>query len=311
MAISPNPAKMIQKWQGASANVVQAVQTASQRTGVSFNYLMNKAKQESSFNPSAKAGTSSATGLYQFIDSTWLHAIKEYGEGLGLGKIADNISMDNKGRPQVLDMQIKQQILKLRENPEIAATITAEMTKDNASHLENSLGTSVGESDLYLAHFLGLGGAEKFLKTRQDNPSQAAADIFPAAASANRNIFFDKNGQKRSVNDVYDLFAKKMDATPDGGPVIAMAETRKTENIAHKIAGQEANHNSIINALGIVSDIATQGQRQLLESLLAGVNNFGGARNDSSLLSPYTSLVLAKLQSPDENALHGDQNRKT
>ena len=54
-----------------SANVQSAIARAATRTGVDFDYLLAQAKLESGLDPSAKAGTSSATGLYQFIDSTW------------------------------------------------------------------------------------------------------------------------------------------------------------------------------------------------------------------------------------------------
>jgi len=61
---------------GASQEVIGAIKHASQKTGVDFDYLVNQARTESSFRPDVKASTSSATGLYQFLDQTWLGTVK-------------------------------------------------------------------------------------------------------------------------------------------------------------------------------------------------------------------------------------------
>ena len=55
---------------GVSREVVDAIRDASKRSGVDFKFMLAKAQTESSFDPSAKARTSSASGLYQFIEST-------------------------------------------------------------------------------------------------------------------------------------------------------------------------------------------------------------------------------------------------
>lgn len=320
MATSLNPiGNMLQRWSGASDQVVQAIKGASARTGVSFDYLMNKAKQESSFNPTAKAGTSSATGLFQFIDSTWLQAVRSYGDQFGLGNVADQITVDSKGRPQVTDQEAKQKILDLRKDPGIAANITAAMSKDNASYLENSLGGKVGEGDLYLAHFLGLGGAEKFLKAKQTNAYQAAADIFPAAADANKNVFYDASGRKKSLDEVYKFFSAKMDSgTTNGSPIVTMvAANDQKGNAVHlpsmlKPAGQGFTRPLDMGQIDTSSTISF-GQRQMLESLLAGISAFGFKKeeaskaNDGQLLSPYTSFILSRLSSPGETVDKDDQ----
>ena len=54
----------------AGAKVASAIQNASNKTGVDFSYLMQQAQIESSFKTDVKACSSSATGLFQFIDST-------------------------------------------------------------------------------------------------------------------------------------------------------------------------------------------------------------------------------------------------
>ena len=315
MASGLNPVNLLQRWKGASSAVVQAIQGASAKTGVSFDYLMNKASQESSFNPTAKASTSSAAGLFQFIDSTWVSAVKNYGEQFGIGNLANQISSDGK----VADPVAKQKIMSLRENPEMAANMVAAMTKDNASYLENSLGGKVGQSELYMAHFLGLGGADKFLHARQNNPTQPAADLFPAAANANKNVFYDASGRKKSLDEVYNFFASKMDPASAGNPVTLVAAKNAANSaspVMIRAAGQGFAMPNYNNGQieGAVSATMTGGDRQLLESLLAGVNNFGinQASNGAglhNLLSPYTAMIMARLQSPDEAAKGGQMDQ--
>src|ERR1700681_3427589 len=71
--------------------IAGAIKQAASTSGTSFEYLLATAKMESNFNPTASASTSSARGLYQFIDQTWLGTVKEAGTQLGYGKYADAI----------------------------------------------------------------------------------------------------------------------------------------------------------------------------------------------------------------------------
>ena len=68
------------------ARIAGAIKQAATTTGTSFQYLLATAKMESNFNPSAKAPTSSARGLFQFIDQTWLGTVKEAGAQLEIGR---------------------------------------------------------------------------------------------------------------------------------------------------------------------------------------------------------------------------------
>ena len=77
--------------------VAGAIKQAASTTGTSFEYLLTTAKMESDFNPTAGASTSSAHGLFQFIDQTWLGTVKEAGALLGYGKYADAITKSSSG----------------------------------------------------------------------------------------------------------------------------------------------------------------------------------------------------------------------
>lgn len=203
-------AQNINKYQRvAGSKIVSAVANAAKKTGVDFSFLMQKAQTESSFNPSAKAKGSSATGLYQFIDQTWLTMVKKYGDKHGLSAQAAQIDMQD-GKAVCTDPAARRQILDLRKNPAISALMAGEFTAENKDYLECATTCDVGATELYLAHFMGAGGAAKFLNSRSINGDASAASLFPQAAGANKAVFYDSStGAARSLNQVYDLFAKK------------------------------------------------------------------------------------------------------
>ena len=201
----------------AAGRVQSAIQRASAKTGIDFAYLMGQAKVESGFNASARARTSSASGLYQFIEQSWLAVIKDHGAEHGMGWAANSIGRTSSGRLTVSDPATRQAILDLRNNPEAASLMAAEHASDNKAAIEASLGREATGTDLYMAHFLGLGGAKQFLKAMRDAPDRTAAGMFPAAAAANRNVFFERDGSARSLSEVYERFGAKLGAGAEGG----------------------------------------------------------------------------------------------
>lgn len=187
-----------------------AIQQAAARTGVDFGYLLGQARIESGFNPDARAKTSSATGLFQFIEQTWLGTVGKHGAKHGLGWAANAIQRGPNGRYFVADPAMRQAILDLRKDPEAASSMAAEFASDNQSYLEDRLGRPMEAVDLYLAHFLGAGGAAKFLRAHDANPDAPAASLLPAAARANRWVFYDRSGAPRSLAEVRERFAEKL-----------------------------------------------------------------------------------------------------
>ena len=188
-----------------------AIQVASQRTGVDFNYLLGQAQVESGMNASARAGTSSATGLYQFIEQSWLGVVKSHGGEHGMAWAADSIKQTASGRYVVSDPATRRAILGLRNDPAASSLMAAEHASDNKDALAAKLGRDVTGTDLYMAHFLGLGGAKKFLGAMDADADRSAASLFPAAARANRNVFYASDGGARSLGEVYQRFAGKLD----------------------------------------------------------------------------------------------------
>ncbi len=194
----------------AAGRVQSAIQRAAAKTGIDFDYLLGQAKVESGFNASARARTSSASGLYQFIEQSWLAVVKDHGAEHGLGWAANSIQRTSSGRLTVTDPAMRRAVLDLRNNPEAASLMAAEHASDNKDALEASLGREATGTDLYMAHFLGLGGAKQFLRAMQASPGRSAASLFPAAAGANRNVFFNRDGSARTLADVYQRFGAKL-----------------------------------------------------------------------------------------------------
>jgi len=196
----------------AGSTVTGAIRQASAATGTSFNYLLATAQVESGLNPQAGAATSSARGLFQFIEQTWLGTIKQSGAQLGYGRYADAITKTSSGHYQVSDPAMRAEILKLRNDPTANAVMAGAFTKANADYLATKLGRQPSEGELYIAHFLGAGGAARLISLAADNPNAKGADYFPHAANANSSIFYDRaTGHARSLAQVRDVLTARYD----------------------------------------------------------------------------------------------------
>jgi hypothetical protein len=193
-----------------ATKVTNAIREAARLTGAGFDYLLKTATRESNLDPTIKSPTSSATGLFQFIDQTWLETLKNEGPALGYGKYADAIVQSSSGRYIVPDPAMHREIMALRKDPTANAVMAGAFTNRNAEILSTRLNRDPTEGELYMAHFLGPAGAARFISAAESTPNARAADLFPKAASANRSIFYDRStGQSRSVSEVYaNLIAK-------------------------------------------------------------------------------------------------------
>lgn len=193
----------------ARSSVQSAVANAAQRTDTDFDYLLAQARLESGLRPNAKARTSSATGLFQFIESTWLATMKRHGPSLGYGDVAASIQQSG-NRHYVADPQARRAILNLRKDPEIASLMAGALAQDNRNAIAPVLGREPQATELYMAHFLGAGDAKRFLSELGRNPFQSAPALFPRPASANQSIFYHRNGSPRDLAGVMGLMEGKM-----------------------------------------------------------------------------------------------------
>jgi hypothetical protein len=212
-----------------ASQVEAAIAGAAKKTQVDFDYLLAQARVESGLDPSAQARTSSALGLFQFIESTWLSTMQRHGGRFGLDHVARQIGPGANGRPAIANATTRAAILDLRRDPAIASQMAAALAQDNRAALKPVLGREPGHGELYLAHFLGAGDAARFLNEHQDDPSQKAAALFPRPAAANRGIFYD-GAQARSLAGVLDHLTAKLEragaaglptAEPITGPIFS------------------------------------------------------------------------------------------
>lgn len=185
-------------------HVRAAIRRAADATGVNFSLLVETARRESALNPNARAGTSSATGLFQFIESTWLDMMRRHGAEHGLGQYAAQLQNG-------ADSATRREILALRNDPEISARMAAELARENANTLQARLGRAPSAGELYAAHVMGSGGALRLIEAAQQGAPSAAA-LFPREAAANRGLFY-ADGAPRSAQGLLDRLGLDADAS--------------------------------------------------------------------------------------------------
>lgn len=191
--------------------IVDHVVQAAKTTGSDPALLMAIADKESSFAPKAKAGTSSASGLFQFIDSTWLKAVRTFGWRHGQEEAAKAIS--DKGGDLRVAPQKRTEILAMRNDPYLSAVFAAEMLKHDGDRIAERIGRPLTAGETYLIHFLGPDDAARFMQKVDQAPETPAAKLLPRPARANKPIFFSRQGRKmkpRSVGEVHEAFEAMM-----------------------------------------------------------------------------------------------------
>jgi hypothetical protein len=184
-------------------NVVEvAIQRASSATGVDFTFLLGTARRESGYNPGAHAPTSSAAGLFQFVEQTWLSTLKAHGAKYGYARYADLIQKGSDGRFHVQGAEARKAVMDLRFDPHAASLMAGELASDHASYLRGRMGRDPTSGELYAAHFLGPQGSARLIEAVQATPQASAAALFPDAAQANHSVFY-RDGRPASVSEVY------------------------------------------------------------------------------------------------------------
>lgn len=229
----------------------------SKKTGMNPNIMLTMAAKESGMNPNAKAPTSSATGLYQFLNDTWRDVVKNYGSKYGLTPANAN-----------------------RLNPEHSTLMAGEYLKQNLAPIKKVKG-NINATDAYLTHFLGPGGARKFLSA---NPNESAAIMGDAVVKANSSIFTD-GGRVRTVGEVYQVIAKQLKKTAQQFGITGVIENK------FQSGGEIADATSNIGSNGV--NVEAKGE--------AGISGVADpfAINPSEQKTPATNKVLNNNTSND------------
>ncbi|HEX4182902.1 MAG TPA: transglycosylase SLT domain-containing protein [Caulobacteraceae bacterium] len=263
--------------------VEAAIQRASNATGVDFGFLMRAAKRESGYNPGAKASTSSAAGLFQFVDQTWMSTLKKHGAKYGYARYAELIQQGPDGRYFVSGAEARQAVMNLRLDPHAASLMAGELTSEHASYLRGRVGRAPTAGELYAAHFLGPQGSAKLIETARSNPQATAADLFPDAAAANRGIFY-RGGKPATVLEVY----ANLTNSQSGAPPVAVSASAQGDNGFMQYASARR------------LDRAQQ-EQEMVEMILRGPQEPDGAGSTSLGGSLLTADMLRMLS----DARHG------
>lgn len=176
--------------------IVDTILRAAAETGVDPVYMMALADKESSFSTTVKAATSSAEGLFQFLSGTWLELIRTYGARHGLAEEAAAVK-GRGGAITIADEATRTRVLRLRQDPYVAALMAGELINRDKGRIEQRIGRDLSTAELYFAHFLGTASAGRFLALSAEKPGQVARQVFRAAAKANRSLFTEKAGKGR------------------------------------------------------------------------------------------------------------------
>ena len=222
------------------SDVLAALKQASAATGSDFGYLLSTAMRESNLHPQARSGTSSASGLFQFVEQTWFSLVKQYGARHGLGSFANAIVQSGDGHYEADNSSDRHAILALRNDPRVAALMAGEYANATRSSLESELGRNVSNGELYAAHFLGPEAACKLIRMNSAQPQSCAATAFPQAASANHSVFYHPDGTAKSVQEVYAWALKQPAQAAQTAPVSDPAPSAAPQNLT--VTAQTPTH---------------------------------------------------------------------
>lgn len=300
----------------AGTTVASAIRQAAHATGTSFDYLLATARVESGLNPQAGASTTSARGLFQFIEQTWLATVKNSGAGLGYGRYADAISQTSSGRYVVADPTARGQILNLRNDPMANAVMAGAFTKTNAAALTARLGRAPTEGELYLAHFLGADGAGQLISLSASQPSASAANYFPGAARANPTIFNDPQGRARSLSQVTRVLTARFDVAR--AKPAAPSVTQQAANPVPQARAAAPDTAGITNAFAAAVPIARADDTAVFHGLFHDsdrrapvapvVSQLWGVANAKDKAASGSTLDLFKDGPTDASGLFGNKS---
>lgn len=253
---------------GAGAQEVkEIINDASSKVGIDRNLMQVMAAKESSLNPMAKAPTSSATGLYQFLNATWKETVDDYGKKYGM-------SIGNSSR---LD-------------PEDSTLMAGEYLKNNIDYI-SSVKRSPNATDAYLTHFLGPGGAKKFLMASPATPSNYA--VGDAAVRANPSIFTE-NGRIRSVGEVYEVIGQQLKKTANSFGITGISVPRLSNERSNDVLAMQ-------KSTGNLGGLNTSG------SDTTGYSNESGG--SSSSYSSSTDMQDTNVTAPPDNRVISSEER--
>lgn len=178
-------------WTNTSPEVMAALTQRGYKAGASSASVQRDPvpdEQAIDYGLGPIGGGTSARGVGQFLDDTWIDVVSDPGVRQRVG-IPENLT-----RAQLLD---------LRKDPRLSTLIIAANGEKNNKALSRVLGRDLDAPELYMAHFLGTGGASAIFAAYKNAPDTLAKDVLPDAASKNKGAFY-KNERPVTVKEFYD-----------------------------------------------------------------------------------------------------------
>ncbi|MBP2159071.1 MULTISPECIES: hypothetical protein [Asticcacaulis] len=174
--------------------------------GADRDYLLKIARRESGMNPLARANLSSAAGLFQFTENTWLCMVLDAGPKLGVISAFGLVRTED-GRCRTPDRDDRTRLLALRYDPIVSTKLAGAFTSMNDAQFAGAFGRTPDDDERYILHVFGASNGTRLLQLAWSNPSLPAARFLPDAARANPAIFYDRYGRSRTVSQVVERLA--------------------------------------------------------------------------------------------------------
>lgn len=189
--------KIYLKENGFDERLSASIYKASAKTGVDFELMVLKARMESDYGRATIAQHTSARGVFQYIEPTWLTLMRRYGDEIGYGHYAKAIKRAKyPGLPYIEgnNPYLKAEILALRHDLDASAMLQAYQVREETDVIKSMKRGRVTATDHYIVHMLGVPLAKEFFKMRahapQSSPARSRTPAMREAASLNRAFFY-------------------------------------------------------------------------------------------------------------------------
>lgn len=262
------------------------INEAAKVAGVNPLVMMTMAMIESSLNPNAAAKTSSAKGLYQFLDGTWKEMMRKYANKYGIPEGTDQF------------------------DPVANSLLGAEFLKENAKVSESVMNRPASAVDYYIPHFFGAGGARTFYRQLMKNPNAPAAQTMTKQANANKPIFY-QNGKPRSFAEVYQYFTRKMSSNESHArKYVSVPASNASNNVVDMFSNvpayNDARREDVVKAK---ADRDTQAAAPTTNTSVASASSaYGGGSEPAPAPSPRAMENKAKaFAAENPNATDADK----
>ncbi len=202
-------------------HLIDTLQRAARETNTDFELLVAKAMLESDLGRQMKSPVSTARGVFQYVEMTWLSLMDRYGAKIGYPHYAEAIDIHaESGQPFIKKSSAvtRSEILDLRFNPYAAALIKGYQIQDESPLMKTFKDSQkLSATDHYIAHMMGLSLAEEFYKLKNEESgvilAHSSNPLFREAVALNRPFFYDTQGRAMTAPEAYQNFKTRIAKT--------------------------------------------------------------------------------------------------